>query len=122
MEMDGTMNTMKLTLEPAIGYLDAYKNALHAATESEGSVMLLSWYDRTREKQGPTETCGDENWRCALDYAEQHNADLRVSVNTDQYEFFFSKVAGEFVELSEDELLEVHGGIAIDDFSNIQGG
>jgi hypothetical protein len=121
-EGDRIMNTIKLSLEPTIGYIEAYRTALHEAAESEGSVMLLSWYDRSREKQGPTEVCGGENWRCALDYAEQHDADLRVSVNTDQYEFFFSKVIGDIVELSEDELLAVHGGISADEFSNIQGG
>ena len=116
------MNTIKLTLDNSTGYLDAYKAALKAARESEGNMILVSWYDRSRNKQGPTETCESENWRCALDYAEHHDADLRVSVNADQYEFFFSKVSAEFAELDEDGLLEVHRGISKDDFSNIQGG
>ena len=116
------MNTIKLTLDPTTGYMDAYKAALDAATEAKGNALLVAWYDRTRKTQGPAETCSNEDWKCALTYAENHDADLRVSVNTDQYEFFFSRATGEVTELNEKALLEVHAGIPADEFSNIQGG
>jgi hypothetical protein len=117
-----TMNTIKLTMDRSVGYMDAYRAALHAATEAEGNAVLVAWYDRTRKTQGPAETCSDEDWKCALKYAENHDADLRISVNTDQYEFFFSRATGEVAELNEEDLLEVHAGIKADEFSNIQGG
>jgi len=112
------MNTIKLTLDQATGYMDAYKAALDAA----GNAVLVAWYDRSRKTQGPAETCNNEDWKCALAYAENHGADLRVAVNTDQYEFFFSRATGEVTELEEKELLEIHAGISADEFSNIQGG
>ncbi len=116
------MNTINLLLDDSLAYMDAYKAALKAARKSEGNVILIAWYDRMRKTQGPTETCGGENWRCALDYAEHHDADLRVAINTDQYEFFFSKATGAFTELDEEDLLAIHAGIANDDFNNVQGG
>lgn len=116
------MNTINLKLDDSVSYMDAYRAALKAARESEGNVLLVAWYDRVRNVQGPTETCDGENWRCALEYAEHHDADLRVAINTDRYEFFFARATGVFTELNEEDLLEVHLGIAEDDFNNVQGG
>ena len=116
------MNTMRLTLDPSIGYMDAYRAALTAATNAVGNPILVAWYDRTRKVQGPMETCSAEDWKCALAYAESHDADIRIAVNTDQYEFFFARAASEVTELDEEDLLEVHVGIPADEFSNIQGG
>ena len=96
--------------------------ALKAATKAKGKAMLVAWYDRTRKTQGPAETCSNEDWKCALAYAENHDADLRVSVNTDQFEFFFSRATGAVTELNEKDLLAVHAGIATDEFNNVQGG
>lgn len=116
------MNTINLTLNDSATYMDAYKAALDAAGKSDGDVLLIAWYDRMRKTQGPVEACGGENWRCALDYAEHHGADLRVAINTDRYEFFFTRATGAVAELNEEDLLAVHAGIPEDDFSNVQGG
>jgi hypothetical protein len=119
---DTRMETLNIVVEPSPNYMDAYKAAGEAARQAVGSAMLVSWYDRCRQIQGPTEICGRNDWKCAVDYAVHHNADLRVSINTDQYEFFFAKVHGACSELSETPPLEVNAKISADELGNIQRG
>jgi len=116
------MNTLNLTMSRSAGYMDAYRAAVDAARKSEGNVMLTAWYDRAQKMQGPSEACGSEDRQCALSYAKHHDADLKISVNKDRYEFFFTKATGDFSELEEDALLAIHAEIAPDEFNNVQGG
>jgi hypothetical protein len=115
------MRTIKLTLKGSINYQKAETEARKAASEA-GAVSLLAWYDREKGAGAPREVCSKETWKCPRDYAEHHKADVRVSINGDAYEFFFTRIAAGADSLDSDEVVSVHHGIPKQQFDNIQGG
>lgn len=116
------MMNIDLTMTPGVRYAEAEEAARNAAMDAGGSVSLLAWYDKARGFGAPQEACALESFKCVRDYAVHHEADFRVSVNTDAFEFFFTKVPAETEELDREEVAEVHAGIAEDEFNNLQGG
>ena len=116
------MRGIELKLDSRIGYTDAEKAAKEAASDFGDDLSLLAWYDRVRNMGAPQEACSLESWKCVRDYAEHHEADIRVSVNDDAYEFFFAATPVGTVQLDREEVVEVHEGISRDEFDNIQGG
>ncbi|GAB4329985.1 MAG: hypothetical protein Kow0099_00230 [Candidatus Abyssubacteria bacterium] len=116
------MKNVDIKLENGLGYAEAEKRAREAAKEMGGSLSLFAWYDKTRNMGAPREACAEEGWKCVRDYAEHHNADLRVSVNGDEYEFFFSKVPEDAAELDRESVEAVHTGIKMNRDENVQGG
>ena len=93
-----------------------------AAKAGMENAEMVAWYDHSRNMAGPLETCAKEGWKCARDYAEHHGAGLRVSVDHDEYEFFFSDVSPEFTEFDREEALGIHADARRDDFDDVQGG
>ena len=116
------MMNIDLKSEYEIDYGDAEAMARKAAEETGTGFTLISWYDKVRGVGAPQEACSLENWKCVRDYAEHRDASLRVAVNEDMYEFFFTRVPADVEELDVDEVTEVHSGIARDEFDNVQGG
>jgi hypothetical protein len=116
------MKTMNVQLGSTVDYTTAERAAKEAAMKRGSDIMLLAWYDKVLRRQGPRETCAGEGWTCALSFAENHHADIRVSVNGGAYEFFFTKPTGKYDELSAKDVVDVHRGIARDTFDNVQGG
>ena len=117
------MKNVDLNLAAGIVYADAEKAAREAAAaETSGSLSLFAWYDKARNLGAPREACAQENWKCVRDYAEHHKADIRVTVNKDAYEFFFSKAPAGTAELDKEEVEDVHKKISKDEFENVQGG
>jgi hypothetical protein len=118
---DANVRTIELTLKGPVNYQKAEKEARMAASEA-GAVSLLAWYDKERGMGAPREVCSKETWKCPRDYAEHHKADIRVSINGDAYEFFFTRVAAGADALDVDEVVAVHHGIPKQQFDNVQGG
>jgi hypothetical protein len=117
------MQNIKLNLDPKIAYDAAEKAAKKAASEqSSAKLSLLAWYDKARKMGAPQEACSLENWKCVLDYAEHHKADIRVSVNKDAFEFYFAKTPAGTETLDKEAVSDVHKGIALDKDENVQGG
>lgn len=118
-----TMQNIKLDLNPGVAYKEAEKAAKEAAAaQSSAGLSLLAWYDKQRQMGAPQEACSLENWKCVLDYAEHHNADIKVSVNNDSFEFFFAKTPAGTETLDKEGVADVHKGIAVDQDENVQGG
>ena len=117
------MQNIKLDLSPSVAYKEAEKAAKEAAAaQSSADLSLLAWYDKDRQMGAPQEACSLESFKCVFDYAEHHNADIKVSVNSDAYEFFFSKTPAGTETLDKEGVAEVHNGIAVDQDENVQGG
>jgi hypothetical protein len=116
------MMNIDLRSEYAIDYGDAETMARKAADGAGKGFTLMSWFDKARGMGAPQEACSLESWKCVRDYAEHHDASLRVAVNSDEYEFFFTRVPLDAEELDSDEVTEVHSGISRDEFDNVQGG
>lgn len=122
MEEGKEMKTLSLDLGSGVDYTIAEKEAREAAMKTGGKLTLVAWYDRVRNMEGPREACASEGWKCARVYADHHGAEIGVLVNGDQYEFYFTRVPGEFTELDEEAALDVHKGAKRPDFDNVQGG
>ena len=116
------MKTIALNLGTGIAYDVAKKAAREKAMAGGEKVSLFAWYDRARKMGGPSETCSLEGWKCVRDYAEHHGAEMRISVNDDAFEFFFTKIPGDFVELDRQDSLEIHKDTRRDEFDDVQGG
>jgi hypothetical protein len=116
------MKSIELKLKTGMSYKEAEKAAREAAMDMGGKLSLLAWYDKARKMGAPAEACSQENWKCVRDYAAHHNADIRVSMNTDEYEFFFAKTPADAVVLDTDEVAAVHKTISKEEFDNVQGG
>ena len=116
------MMNIDLKTEYEIDYGEAEAMARKAADEAGTGFALMSWYDKARGTGAPREACALESWKCVRDYAEHHDASLRVAVNADEYEFFFTRVPVDAEELDVDGVTEAHAGISRDEFDNIQGG
>jgi hypothetical protein len=117
------MQNIKLDLTPGVAYKEAENAAKEAAAaQSSAGLFLLAWYDKERQMGAPQEACSLENWKCVLDYAEHHNADIKVSVNNDVFEFFFAKVPAGTETLDKESVADIHKGIAVDQDENVQGG
>ena len=117
------MQNIDLSLAGGIAYGAAEKAAKEAAAaQSNADLSLLAWFDKAKNMGAPQEACSLESWKCVRDYAEHHRADLRVSVNDDEYEFYFFRVSVDAEELDREEVETVHTGIARDQFDNVQGG
>ena len=117
------MKNIKLDLGQGIAYEAAEKAAKEAAAaQSSAELSLMAWYDKARQKGAPQEACSLENWKCVLDYAEHHNADIKVSVNGDAFEFFFAGTPAGTETLDKEGVSDVHKGIAVDQDENVQGG
>jgi hypothetical protein len=116
------MNSIDLKLKSGIDYKKAEEAARKAALDMGGSLSLFAWYDKARKMGAPAEACSQENWKCVRDYATHHGADIRVSVNADEYEFFFAKAPIDAAVLDSEEVAGVHKGISKEEFDNVQGG
>ena len=117
------MKNLNLNLGGQISYADAEKAAKEAvAGEVAGDVSLLAWYDKIKNTGAPQEACALENWKCVRDYAEHHEADIRVSVNEDAFEFYFAKVPEGTAKLKAKQVDAVHKDVAVDRDENVQGG
>jgi len=117
------MMNINLKMPAGFGYGAAETAARGAAMKDLGKdLALMAWYDRMKGVGAPGEACSRENWKCVRDYAEHHDAGLRVAVNGDEYEFFFSKVPAGTAELDTEGVTESHAGIGRDEFDNVQGG
>ena len=116
------MMNIDLKLENGVAYDEAERAAREAVEATGGNFALMAWYDKARGIGAPSEACSLESWKCVRDYAENHEAGVRVAVNDDAYEFFFSKVPIDAMELDTDGIEESHAGIAVDEFNNVQGG
>jgi hypothetical protein len=117
------MQNIDLSLAGGIAYGEAEKAAKEAAAaQSSGDLSLFAWYDKARNMGAPQEACALENWKCVRDYAEHHNADIRVSVNKDDFEFYFAKAPAGTESLDKEGVSDVHKGIAVDQDENVQGG
>ncbi len=83
------MKTMNLEMPPAMDFDKAQKAATDAALEAGENVTLISCYDRARDRMVPeTVSSKEEHDECRI-YAESRGADIRVTVNGDEYDFFF---------------------------------
>jgi hypothetical protein len=117
------MQNIDLSLDASIAYDAAEKAAKDAAAaQSSADLSLLAWYDKARSMGAPQEACSLESWKCVRDYAEHHKADIRVSVNSDAFEFYFAKAPAGTETLDKEGVSDVHKGIAIDKDENVQGG
>jgi len=117
------MKNLNLSLSGQISYAAAEKAAKEAVSgEVAGDISLLAWYDKIKKTGAPQEACALESWKCVRDYAEHHNADIRVSVNKDAFEFYFAKVPAGTAKLKQKQVDAVHKGIAVDKDENVQGG
>ena len=117
------MQNLDLSLASGQGYKAAEKAAREAArAQSSAGLSLLAWYDKAKKTGAPQEACSLENWKCVRDYAEHHKADIRVTVNSDEYEFYFSKTPAGTEGLDKEGVQDVHKGIAVDKDENVQGG
>jgi hypothetical protein len=122
-EEDSIMKNIDLNLNAGIAFDAAQKAAKEAlAAEVGGDLSLLAWYDKNRNTGAPQEACSLESWKCVRDYAEHHNADVRISVNNDDFEFFFAKSPEGTETLDTEGVTDVHKGIAVDKDENVQGG
>jgi hypothetical protein len=83
------MKTMNLEMPPGMDYGEAQKAARDAALEVGGDVALVSYYDRARNKMVPEAVSSKEEHDGHRIYAESRGADIRVTVNDDEYDFFF---------------------------------
>jgi hypothetical protein len=115
------MRTVTLHLPKDIDFPTAEEAAKRALGRA-GDVTLTAWTDRKRNMEGPREACAQESWKCARVYAENHGADVRISINDDDYEFYFTGVPADFEELDEETALEIHKELTRADFDNVQGG
>ncbi len=117
------MRNIDLTLASGIAYDAAEKAAKEAvAKELGGDISLFAWYDKARGMGAPQEACSLESWKCVRDFAEHHKADIRVAVNGEDFEFFFSKTPAGTESLDKEGVADVHKGIAVDQDENVQGG
>ena len=116
------MKTLNVDLGSGVNYTLAEKAAREAAMKAGGKLTLVAWYDRARKMEGPREACASEGWKCSRVYADHHGADIGVLVNGDQYEFYFTRIPDEFVELDEEAALDVHQSAERPDFDDVQGG
>ncbi len=87
------MKTMNLEMPSGMDYNEAQKAARDAALEVGGNVTLVSYYDRAKNKMVPEAVCSKEGNDGYRIYAENRDADIRVTVNDDEYDFFFLSVA-----------------------------
>lgn len=115
------MRTINLKLQRDMDFSSA-EDAAKKALNQAGEVTLVAWTDRKRDMEGPGETCSGEGWKCSRVYAENHQADVRVSVNDDDYEFYFAGVPADYTQLDAEAALEIHGGASSPDFDYLQGG
>jgi hypothetical protein len=116
------MKNMELNINGSVDFKAAEKAARKAASEFGGNFSLIAWYDKAKETGAPQEVCMKENWRCARDYADHHEASLRISVNGDAYEFFFTRIPADAEGLEKDEVAAIHEKASGDEFDNVQGG
>ena len=86
------------------------------------SKAMVAWYDRQRDVAAPAESCCGEGRMCTSDYAEHHGAGFKVSVNRDEYEFYFADVPHDFTELDRETGLAAHADASRSDFDDVQGG
>lgn len=116
------MKNVDVKLASGASYTDAEKAARDAVAEMSPDLSLLAWYDKSQKKGAPQEACSLESWKCVRDYAEHHQADFRVSVNDDVFEFYFVKTPAGTETLDKEGVADVHKGIAVDQDENVQGG
>ena len=91
------MKTMNLEMSPGMDYGEAQRAAKDAALEGGGDVTLVSYYDRARNKMVPEVVSSKEEHDGYRIYAETHGADIRVTVNDDEYDFFFLSIADDVI-------------------------
>jgi len=113
--------TIELSLDPLVGFALA-EIVARMEVSGKGELDLIAWWDSDRDAGGPVETCGGEAHPCSASYAEGHGAGYRVVVNGGRFEFYFARREGEWEELEERALRDVHRGLPEDSADNVQGG
>ncbi len=91
------MKTVNLEMPPGVGHDEAQKAARDAALEVGGDVTLVSYYDRARNKMVPEAVSSKEGNDGYRIYAESRDADIRVTVNKDEYDFFFLSLGDDVI-------------------------
>ena len=91
------MKTMNLEVPPGMDCDEAQKAAKDAALKAGGDVMLVSCYDRVHDKMIPEVVASKEEHDGYIIYAEHHGADIRVTVNKDEYDFFFLSLGDDVI-------------------------
>jgi hypothetical protein len=92
------MKTMNLEMPPGTDYDEVQKATRDAALEVGGNVTLVSYYDRARNKMVPEAVSSKEGNDGYRIYAENRGADIRVTVNDDEYDFFFLSFGDDVLE------------------------
>ena len=101
-------------------YSTAQRQAMERIPVRSSRLSMVGWYDRRRRTGGPMEVCGDQKIKVARDYARSHGAEFQVSVGS--YEFFYLPVPEGTAQLDSKTLVEIHRGLELDRFENVQGG
>ena len=114
------MKPISISLTPGTDYNTASRRAVERIPVSPMKLSMVGWYDRERRTGGPIEACGDEPLKCARDYAVARGAEYRVA--SDRYEFYFSHVPEDAAELDPEMVFEIHRGLDMDRYENLQGG
>ena len=83
--------TVHLTIEdPDLDFAKAEMNAKKQAKSHYSDAMLLSWYDKNKERYSPygIECCSDGNpsW---VTYAKSRGSNIAIDINNEEYVFIF---------------------------------
>lgn len=99
------------------------QEAARRAIQRRGEdLMLVSWFDRSKNAGGPMEFCCDAPERAVADYARSHGAQFCVNVNDFSYEFYFMRIPSTVSEIKRSAVIASHRGLDKDRYDNIQGG
>lgn len=89
-QVDFPGETMENLDETNLDYERAREAVEQRAKTYDSEPMLLAWYDRSRNKASPDQSCeeegGDPGW---VNYAKGHGGNLTVNVNHGEYIFIF---------------------------------
>ncbi len=115
------MKTFTLNEEYREGFWETEKTVSQVFIKHGYKPVLLGWYDRERRVGGPMEVCGKEPFKAARDYATSLEAEAQVRTQDRKFTYFYRTVK-DFTELDREAALELHRGLAMDRFENVQGG
>lgn len=77
--------------DPALDFDSALETARDLAEKDNEETMLISWFDRQRNKHSPAavfcEINGKPGWEV---YGENHQGRIKIILNDRQYVFIFS--------------------------------
>ncbi len=105
-----------------VTFAEAQKLARAIFPGTEAETVLIGWFDHARRVGAPMELCADERFKVALDYAKSHGLEEEVRVNERGYSFFFGRRPPGTRELDPRMVVQVHEGLDLTEFANLQGG